>query len=173
MARVIVNGKTYQCESGSINVINNRVYCNGKLVSDTNELKEKDIRITIEENVGNVSLDSGYIDIKGTADNVSTQSGDISVGMDVLGECKTVSGDINIRGNAYNGCKTVSGDISATYIAKNPRDVSESMRRSYIRPDIQTGQINYAHRHKDYRQEESLGTLFVKEIKTLYKKSKN
>lgn len=183
---VIINGKRYQCDSGNINVINNKVYCNGKLVSDTNsEFTEKEIHITIDGNVNDVSVTAGNVTVKGTADSVSAKSGDVYVGMDVLGECKTVSGDITVRGNVYNRCNTVSGNISATYAAASPRDIPERMRRSYVRTDINTGQINtrrfddivrpLLNRNRDVheQQEESIGTLLLKKIKNLYHKSMN
>lgn len=182
---VSINGKRYQCDSGSITVVNNKVYCNGKLVSDINsEFTEKEIHITIEGSVNDVSVTAGNVTVKGTADSVSTKSGDVYVGMDVLGECKTASGDITVQGNVYHGCNTVSGNISATYAAASPRDIPERMRRSYIRTDINTGQIDTSrfdtdrpllNRNRDVRkqQEESIGTLLMKEIKNLYHKSIN
>lgn len=182
---VIVNGKRYQCDSGNITVVNNKVYCNGKLVSDTNsEFAEKEIHITIEGNVNDISVTAGNVSVKGTADSVSAKSGDVYIGMDVLGECKTVSGDITVQGNVYNGCNTVSGNIRATYTAASPRDIPEQMRRSYVRTDISTGQIDTSqlnvdkpllNRNRDVceQQEESIGTLFLKEIKNLYHKSIN
>lgn len=184
---VSINGKRYQCESGNITVVNNKVYCNGKLVSDTNsEFTEKEIHITIEGNVNDVSVTAGNVSVKGTADSVSAKSGDVYVGMDVLGECKTVSGDITVHGNVYHGCNTVSGNIRATYAAASPRDIPEQMRRSYVRTDISTGQIDTSRfdidrpllngdRDRDVRKqyEESIGTLLMKEIKNLYHKSIN
>ena len=182
---VSINGKRYQCDSGNITVVNNKVYCNGKLVSDTNsEFTEKEIHITIEGNVNDVSVTAGNVTVKGTADSVSAKSGDVYVGMDVLGECKTVSGDITVKGNVYNGCNTVSGNIRATYAAASPRDIPERMRRSYVRTDISTGQIDTSrfdidrpllNRDRDVRKqhEESIGTLLLKEIKNLYHKSIN
>lgn len=107
---VTVNGKTYTCENGSISVINGKVYCNGNLVTDCNELKEKNIKIVVEGDVGNLSTDIANVSIKGNCTKVDTQTGDITISGDVLGNVSSSTGDItcnNIHGNA----SSTTGDI--------------------------------------------------------------
>ena len=59
MNKVYVNGKKYILPNGSVSVVNNKVYWNGKLVEDCYLLKEKIINITIEGNVeGDIKCDT-------------------------------------------------------------------------------------------------------------------
>ena len=106
---VIVNGKRYETDGGSISVVNDKVYCNGKLLTDCE--KGKNINIIIEGNVdGNIETASGNITVKGSCRSVNTTSGDVECG-DVNGDVKTVSGDVKCR-SIGGSVKTVSGDIS-------------------------------------------------------------
>lgn len=107
----IVNGKRYNIPSGNINVINGKVYCNGKPVIDTNDFTEKNIKIIIQGNVdGDVKTDCGDIEVTGNCRSVISTSGDITIKGSVSGGVKSTSGDITcdeIRGDV----QTVSGDI--------------------------------------------------------------
>lgn len=108
---VIVNGKRYETAGGSISVVNNKVYCNGKLLIDCEEISEKNIHITVEGNVdGNIETASGNITVKGSCRSVNTTSGNVEC-EDVSGDVKTVSGDVRCK-NVGGSIKTVSGDIS-------------------------------------------------------------
>ena len=113
MNKICVNGKTYEVEGGNINVINNEVYCNGKLVSDLNKVAEKEIKITIEGNLeGDLKTSSGDVKIEGDVKgSVQTQSGDVDVSGAVGGSISTMSGDVEC-GNVGGGVSTMSGDIS-------------------------------------------------------------
>lgn len=107
---VTINGKTYTCENGSVSVINGKVYCNGELITDCNECKEKNIKITVEGDIGNLTTDVANVTVKGNCTKVITQTGDITVNGDVLGDASSSTGDIscnNISGNA----STSTGDI--------------------------------------------------------------
>lgn len=108
---VIVNGKKYTLPGGSISVIGNKVYCNGKLVEDCNEIKEKNITIIVNGNVDKVSTDTSNITINGNANNVETDTGDIKVTGDVSGNVSSDTGDIHC-GNIGGNAKTSTGDIS-------------------------------------------------------------
>lgn len=107
---VTVNGKTYNLPNGNVSVIGNKVYLNGKLVEDCNEIKQKEITITIEGDNNTVSLEAGNITVKGNANDVSTKSGDIEVSGDA-NDVSTVSGDIEVFGNVRGNCRSVSGDV--------------------------------------------------------------
>ena len=116
MNTVIVNGKRYSTNGGSISVINNKVYVDGKLLSDTNEAKEKTINITVEGNVeGDITTDVGGITVKGNCTgDVKTTSGDVDC-KDVGGDVKTVSGDVKCK-FVSGRVQTVSGDISKSFL---------------------------------------------------------
>ena len=108
---VIVNGKRYVTSGGNINIVNNKVYCDGELITDCETISDKVIHITVEGNVeGTVSTASGNITVKGNCRSVNTTSGDVECG-DVNGDVKTVSGDVKCK-NIGGSVKTVSGDIS-------------------------------------------------------------
>ena len=108
---VVVNGKRYETPNGSISVIGNKVYCNGKLLTDCDEISEKYINIVVEGNVdGNIETASGDVTVKGNCRSVKSTSGDVECG-DVEGDVTTVSGDVKCKSIGGN-VKTVSGDIS-------------------------------------------------------------
>ena len=108
---VNVNGKTYKLPDGNVSVINNKIYHNGKLVVDVEEIKEKNINIEISGDACNVSLDCGNITVKGNCKDVTNTNGDIIIKGDVLGNTKTTNGDIKCK--HINGCaETVNGNIN-------------------------------------------------------------
>lgn len=112
MNRVVVNGKTYNLPNGSVSVINNKVYHNGKLVTDCDEIKEKEIKITIEGDACDVSLDCGEIVVKGNANNVKSSNGNIKIEGDIAGNAKTTNGNIkakHIHGNADTTLGSING----------------------------------------------------------------
>ncbi len=112
---VIVNGKRYETNGGSISIVGNKVYCNGVEITDFNGIQEKNVNITIEGNVeGNVETSSGNITVKGNCHSIETTSGDVECG-DVAGGVKTVSGDVKAK-KILGNVKTVSGDISKSFL---------------------------------------------------------
>ena len=113
MGKICVNGKTYDVGDGNVSIINNEVYCNGKLVSDLKEFPEKEIRITIEGDLkGDLKTGSGDVKIAGNVDgSVQTQSGDVDINGTVGGSITTMSGDVEC-GNVGGSVSTMSGDIS-------------------------------------------------------------
>lgn len=116
---VTINGKTYKLPAGSVNVVDGKIYHNGKLVDDFSDAKEPIYNIMISGDNNNISTHSGDITVNGNAGSVATQSGDIEISREVNGDVKTTSGDINIKGNVYGKCSTVSGDINAKRIDEN------------------------------------------------------
>jgi len=111
MNTVVVNGKRYDIHGGNISVINNKVYCNGKLITDTNEITQKNIKIVIQGNVeGDVKTDCGDIEVTGNCRSVISTSGDINIKGSVSGGVKSTSGDITCD-EVHGDIQTVSGDI--------------------------------------------------------------
>lgn len=109
MNRVTVNGKTYHVPSGSISVVNDKVYVDGKLI--TEECEAKKIKIVIEGNVtGSIKLESGEITVNGDCHDVHNVNGDIKITGDVSGDVSTTNGDVSCRGICGNA-NTVNGDI--------------------------------------------------------------
>lgn len=130
MNTVIINGKKYTSNGGSISVVGNKVYIDGKLASDENNSVVKVINITVEGNVsGDISTDVGNITVNGDSalvksgsgnikvtgnvnGSISTASGDVEVGGSIGGGVSTASGDVNVKGVINGSTKTVSGDIT-------------------------------------------------------------
>lgn len=123
---VIVNGKKYTLPGGSISVIGNKVYCNGKLVEDCSEIKEKNITIIVNGNVDKVSTDTSNITINGNVNNVETDTGDIKITGDVSGNVSSDTGDIHC-GNIGGNAKTSTGDISHSGIIGAFKKIKKSL----------------------------------------------
>ena len=112
---VIVNGKRYETAGGGISIVGNKVYCNGKEITDCEHISEKNVYITVEGNVeGDIETSSGSITVKGNCHSVHTTSGDVEC-RDVEGDVKTVSGDVKCK-SIGGSVKTVSGDISKSFL---------------------------------------------------------
>ena len=123
---VIVNGKKYTLPGGNVSVIGNKVYCNGKLVEDCNEIKEKNITVVVNGNIDKVSSDVANIVVNGNANYVETDTGDIKIAGDVSGNVSSDTGDIrcgNIGGNA----ETSTGDISHSGIIGAFKKIKKSL----------------------------------------------
>lgn len=116
---VTINGRTYNLPSGSVSVVDGKIYHNGKLVDDYSDKKETTYNVVISGDNNNISVQSGDVKVNGSAGSVTTQSGDVEIACEVNGDVKTTSGDINIKGNVYGRCSTVSGDINAKRIDEN------------------------------------------------------
>jgi len=119
MNTVYVNGKKYTLPNGSVSVINNKVYWNGKLVEDCDLLKEKTINITIEGNVeGDVKCDTiKSINIKGSCKNIETHNGTVKIGGDIIGNVSTHNGSVNCY-NIHGDVKTHNGNINKSFFPK-------------------------------------------------------
>lgn len=112
---VVVNGKKYTTTGGSISVIGNKVYCDGELLSDCDEFKEKVINITVNGNVdGYVKTTSGNIKLQGSVGEIETTSGDVDI-VGNVGNVKTVSGNVKAK-KILGNVKTVSGDIAKSFL---------------------------------------------------------
>lgn len=97
MTVVNINGRTYNVPDGNVSVINNKIYCNGKLYVSGDDRENSPCNITITGDNISVKTTSGNVIVNGNAGNIITTSGDINVKGDVIGNCKTTSGDINAK----------------------------------------------------------------------------
>lgn len=109
MGNVIVNGKVYNCD-GNISIIDDKVYCNGKLIVDPTEIHAKKINIEITGNVDKLKSSAGNINIIGDCNNVMSTSGDITIKGNISGNVNTTSGDVKC-GQINGNVSTVSGDV--------------------------------------------------------------
>lgn len=143
MQTCFVNGKRYDFADGaSISIINDKVYCNGKVVIDTNEIKDKVINITIKGNVEKASTNSGSLEIKGDVGSAQSSSGNISIDGNVSGDVSTSSGDIKC-GDILNGnVKTMSGDVTCGGINGDVSTMSGDIEKSvFTRISKTIGQV--------------------------------
>ena len=117
--KVIINGKTITIDGdcNNVSVINNKVYVNGKLIQDCDEIHEKNIKITIDGNVGTLESGSGDVIINGDCGGIKSGSGDVTVKGNVNGSITTGSGDVECL-NANGDIKTGSGDVVCNKIGK-------------------------------------------------------
>jgi hypothetical protein len=104
-AVVKINGHTYT--GSSIDIVGGKVMVDG--VEQTQELIGP-ISVTVNGSAQSVTTASGDITVVGTVNTVSTTSGDVACG-DVRGGVSTVSGDVECR-SIGGAVSTISGDIS-------------------------------------------------------------
>ena len=124
MNTVNINGKTYTAPDGvSISVINNKVYFDGELQENLNEIKEKKIEIIVKGNCNEVKADTANITIEGNVDgNVTSDTGNIKIRGDVKGNVSNDCGNISahhIFGNASNDCGNINGISSCKSKSNN------------------------------------------------------
>lgn len=112
MGVIVINGKRHTY-TGSLSIVNNEFFVNGKKVTDWNDIEEnqKHIDIKVEGNVEKIDIDCcDTLSVKGNVGKVRTTSGDIEISGDVDGDVQTVSGSVYC-GNVDGDVQTVSGDI--------------------------------------------------------------
>ena len=122
MNTITINDKTYSAPDGcginviNMNVINNKVYVNGKLFEDSNTDNSKKIEIKIEGNYSNVNVDAANLTINGNVDGkVSVDAGNITCNGDIKGDVKCDCGKIscnNIFGNTDVDCGVVKSSTN-------------------------------------------------------------
>ena len=129
MNTITINDKTYSAPDGcsinviNMNIINNKVYVNGKLFEDCNADNSKKIKIKIEGNCGNVNVDAANLTINGNVDGkVSVDAGNITCNGDIKGDVKCDCGKIscnNIFGNTDVDCGIVKSSTNSSKCINN------------------------------------------------------
>lgn len=125
---VIINGKTIRIDGDCNNVCvnNNKVYVNGKPIQDCDEIKEKNIKITIDGNVG----------------SIETGSADVIVNGDCSGDVKAGSGDITVKGNVSGGINTGSGNIKCGDVGGNVKAGSGTIHCGKVNGSVSSNSGN-------------------------------
>ncbi len=127
MNRVTINGKTIT-SSGSISIINGKVYIDGK-EQETGD--EKVINISIEGNVEKLEAPGcGTITVSGNAGTVSTTSGDVEIGGDVHSGVSSTSGNIEVEGNVSGNLSSTSGNIKCKNVVGDVRTMSGNIKHN-------------------------------------------
>ena len=101
MNKIIINGKEIKCDGNNVQVINNKVYVDGKIISEE-ATKKSDIYVYGDvENIeceGSVECDNVKGNIKaGGSINCDNVGGDISCGGSV--NCDEIRGNVNAGGS--------------------------------------------------------------------------
>ena len=112
MKKLLINGQAFHTEGNNLSIAGNKVYVDGKLVTDLSGIKSNNITVHVYGNVGDLKA-PGDVSVEGDVGSITTASGDVTVSGSVTGDCKSSSGDINVEGRVSGSCTTVSGDIKS------------------------------------------------------------
>jgi hypothetical protein len=143
---VKINGRVvYEGDvTGNMSISNGEVRIDGRLITGDEAVDDgPDINIEIVGDVGDIKIDRcKYINVH-SAKEITTRSGSVSVGGNVLGDVTASSGDIDIAGSSGEVCtssgsvrvgnnvtgkvKTTSGSVKAKSIAGAVRTSSGSV----------------------------------------------
>ena len=93
--QIIINGKKYNnISSGNFTISNNKIYINGSLIENLNNIEEKNIKIEIYGDKNFISIDScETVTVNGDVYDVTITNGDINVNR-IFGKCEVINGDI-------------------------------------------------------------------------------
>jgi hypothetical protein len=104
-----INGMSFSGQN--IQITNNRIYIDGKLIEDQEAVESKIIHIMVDGNVSKLEVDNAEsVTVTGDAGSVKTVNGNVRVGASIQGDVKTVNGNVTadvIEG----GVSTVNGNI--------------------------------------------------------------
>lgn len=109
--QIIINGKKYNnISSGNFTISNNKIYVNGSLIENLNNIKEKNIKIEIYGDKNFISVDScENINVNGNVYNIKLTNGTITCN-DVGNDITITNGDINAN-KIFGKCNVINGDI--------------------------------------------------------------
>ena len=125
MNSVTINGKTITSK-GSVSIINGQVIIDG-VKQDTGDAKE--INISIEGNVETLNAPGcNTISVSGDVTKLSTSSGDVEVGGNVLSGIQCSSGDVEVEGDVSGSIQTSSGDVKCGRVAGDVTTMSGNIR---------------------------------------------
>jgi hypothetical protein len=126
----VINGKTFNGNNISIN--GDKIIIDGIEVKDKDILSSKEISITVEGNIDNLSVDNcTSIAVHGSVNNLQSVRGSIHV-VNVNGDIKSTSGDIDIKSHVVGNINTVSGDVSCGNITGNIKTISGDIKYKKI-----------------------------------------
>lgn len=115
MKKLLINGQAFHTEGNNLSIADNKVYVDGKLVTDLSGIKSNNITVHVYGNVGDLKA-TGDVSVEGDVGSIETASGDVKVKGSVTGDCKSSSGDIIVGGDVSGSCTSMSGDIKADKI---------------------------------------------------------
>lgn len=109
--QIIINGKKYNnISSGNFTISNNKIYINGSLIENLNNIEEKNIKIEIYGDKNFISIDScETVTVNGNVYNIKLTNGTINCD-DVKNDVTITNGDINVN-RIFGKCEVINGDI--------------------------------------------------------------
>ena len=109
--QIIINGKKYNnISSGNFTISNNKIYINGSLIENLNNIEEKNIKIEIYGDKNFISIDScETVTVNGDVYNIKLTNGTINCD-DVKNDVTITNGDINVN-RIFGKCEVINGDI--------------------------------------------------------------
>ena len=109
--QIIINGKKYNnISAGNFTISNNKVYINGSLIENLNNIEEKNIKIEIYGDKNFISIDScESINVNGNVYNIKLTNGTITCD-DVKNDVTITNGDIKVN-KIFGKCNVINGDI--------------------------------------------------------------
>lgn len=110
MKKLLINKQAFHTEGKNLSIAGDKVYVDGKLVTDLSGIKSNNITVHVYGDVGDLKA-PGDVSVEGDVGSITTTTGDVTVSGTVTGNCKSTSGDINVGGDVTGSCTTVSGDI--------------------------------------------------------------
>ena len=106
IATISNNGKTLTIKGGDIEIRDNKIFIDGKLISMDAVNKGKDVvyvSVIVEGNCQNLNATHGDVTINGDCHIVTSKNGNI--------QCGNVSQNVNTK-NGNIRCGTVGGDVN-------------------------------------------------------------
>ncbi len=103
--KIKINDKIFNLLGGKeISILGNKLTIDGKIIKDLNEIKEREINITIIGNCDNLNAINGYISISGNVENIKSTTGNVIIQSgNVLGDINTVNGNIKLNSGSIFG----------------------------------------------------------------------
>lgn len=113
MNKVIINGKSYEIPNGSVSIINNKIYVDGKEFTEGMEKDSKIVDIIVHGNVYQIDCQES-VEVKGNA-NIINCGGSCSVNKDVVGDVKAGG---SVKCNNVKGSVRAGGTVKCKSIGK-------------------------------------------------------
>lgn len=114
-SKIIINGQSFV--GRNVSMINSQVVIDGRRV-DIGEAK--DIRITIEGDLGSLTLDHGIVNISGNCGDIRVGQGNVNTAADVKGEVHVDQGKVECQ-DVYSDVHVDMGNIKASTIHGSAR----------------------------------------------------
>ena len=108
----MINCKVYKNLKGSVSIIGDKVFCEGKLVEPSENSDKEKTTIIINGDIDNIDIESAEeITVNGSVNKVNVSSGNLKISGNVTGNVNNNTGNIkcgNVNGNVKTSCGNIS-----------------------------------------------------------------